>query len=61
MRIEEPKVEFHGKDIYPTIKEVCFTIGMALGSMVVGYALVSGKFRGCMDVYQVVGSKIKYP
>ena len=54
-------MEFHGKDIYPTIKEVCFTIGMALGSMVVGYALVSGKFRGCMDVYQVVGSKIKYP
>lgn len=48
-------------DLYPIVKEVSFGLGIALGSAVIGYFFVSGRFKSCKDVYQVVESRLVYP
>ena len=58
---EERKLEVLGINVYPMIKEVGFSIGILIGSSVMGYLAVSGRWKSCIDVYQIVESKVKYP
>ena len=58
MEGEPRKVEFLGKDLVPTIKEVAFAGGVTLGSMAIGYLLVSGKWSSCIGIYQIVNNKL---
>jgi len=58
--MEERKVELMGHNVYPMIKEISFSVGIMIGSAVAGYLLVSGRWKSCIDVYQVVESKVKY-
>jgi ABC-type antimicrobial peptide transport system permease subunit len=58
--MEERKLEVMGRNVYPMIKEVSFSLGITLGSVIAGYLLVSGRWKSCIDIYQVVESKVKY-
>ena len=51
---EERKLELMGTNVYPMIKEISFSLGIMVGSMAVGYMYVSGRWKSCMDIYQIV-------
>ena len=51
---EERKLELMGTNVYPMIKEVSFSLGIMLGSVAVGYMYVSGRWKSCKDIYQIV-------
>ena len=36
------------------LTEVAFKVGVSVGSMLVGYYMVSGKFRPCLDFYHII-------
>ena len=51
---EERKLNVMGIDIYPIVKEISFGIGTVIGSVLAGYLLVSGRWKSCLDIYQIV-------
>ena len=57
----ERKLELMGIDLYPIVKEISFGAGICLGSAIIGYLFVSGRWKSCKDIYQVVESRLTYP
>jgi hypothetical protein len=55
---EERKLEFMGTDYFPKVKEICFALGITLGSMAVGYAFVSGKWKSSLNFYSIIDSQL---
>lgn len=52
--MEEEKLKVFGTDILPIMKEVAFKIGVLVTSIFVGYMLVSGKPKACLDFYGIM-------
>ncbi len=46
-----------GKDMMPKIKEMSFAMGITLGSCMIGYLMVTGKWKNCLDIYQIIQKK----
>ena len=50
----ERNQQFNLDFLKKVLTETCFKIGVGVGSMFVGYYMVSGKFRPCLDFYHIV-------
>ena len=53
------KLTLFDQDLGPKLQGVAFTLGVMLGSYVVGYYLVSGNFKNCFAFYGIMDSKVK--
>lgn len=43
----------------PKLKEMSFSFGIALASAMVGYAMVTGKWLSCLDIYHILSDKTR--
>jgi len=56
--MEEDKCELMGINILPLLKEGSFKFGIWASSMLIGYLLVSGKYKSCLDFYGIMKDKV---
>lgn len=56
--MEEDKLEVMGMNILPTIKEFSFKAGIWASSLLIGYLIVSGKYKSCLDFYGIMKEKV---
>jgi hypothetical protein len=56
--MEEDKLEVMGTNILPTIKELSFKVGIWGSSLLIGYLMVSGKYKSCLDFYGIMKDKV---
>lgn len=52
-------LDIMGQSIGTKLTELSFSMGILVGSAVVGYFLVSGKFKNCMDFYGIMDSQVQ--
>jgi len=53
------RLEIGGHEVGSKIQEFCFGLGVLLASATIGYYVVSGEFKNCMEFYGLMDSKVK--
>jgi hypothetical protein len=53
------KLEIGRHEVGSKIQELFFGLGVLLASATIGYYVVSGEFKNCMDFYGLLDSKVE--
>ncbi len=58
--MEKPELEIKIRDVDygPKLKDAFFGIGIMIASSIISYAIVNGKWRGCLDFYHIMDGKV---
>lgn len=46
-----------GVDMIPRLKEISFSLGISIASIIIGYNMVTGKWKSCLDIYHILSNK----